>query len=58
MSVEQHAAFTLDRCSLSVYQAGDLFELTKNGYRYEQYLPLPCLNLDFVEISLLKVREP
>ena len=58
MSVEQHAAFTLDRCCLSVYQACDLFELTKNGYRDEQYLPLPCLDLDLVEISLLEVREP
>ena len=58
MSVEQHATFTLDRCCLSVYQASDLFELTKNGYRDEQYLPLPCLDLDLVEISLLEVREP
>ena len=58
VSVEQHAPFTLDRRCVSIYQAGDLLERTVNGYEDKQYLPLPCLDLAFVEVASLEVCEP
>ena len=58
VSVEQHAPFTLDRRCVSIYQACDLLERTVNGYEDKQYLPLPCLDLAFVEVASLEVCKP